>query len=229
MIVLRRVEERQSQRAPRRLTLRAAKGDAVALGLFDLWLAPAERIELDAQLRCELLTYVVTGSLVHARGTHTHALIDQGELHCVAIASELNTAHVQLNPSFAEGSHVIQLLIYDPRRTLEFGQGQKRLSIAQRRGQLCAVAGPDASTGLLQMQSETTLYSAVLEPGQHLVHGFAAAHSGILHVLSGELSVEGYVLGPGDSVHVQAQRSLAFTAREHAEVLLGDVSGFTSF
>jgi redox-sensitive bicupin YhaK (pirin superfamily) len=79
------------------------------------------------------------------------------------------------------------------------------------------------------VQSEITLYSSVLEPGQHIVHRFAAAHSGILHVVSGELNVEGYVLGPGDTMHAQAERSLAFTAREHAEVLLGDVHGLTSF
>lgn len=229
MIAVRRVEERQSQRASRRLTLRAALGGEVTLGLFDLWLLPGQRIELELELGCELLTYVVAGTLAHALGAHTRAVLGPSELQCAALGLALNTAHTQTNPSLSEASHVVQLLVHDPRRTLEPRQEQRRLSFAQRRGLLCVVAAPDATVGVLPVQSEITLYSAVLEPGQHMVHGFAAAHSGILHVVSGELSVAGYVLGPGDTVHARTERSLAFTAREHAEVLLGDVHGLTSF
>lgn len=229
MIAVRKVEERQRQRASRHLTLRAAIGDEVSLGLFDLWLPPGHRIELDAQLGCELLTYVVTGTLAHALGAHTRAVLGPGELQCAALGVRSNAAHTQTNPSLTEPSHVVQLLVHDPRRALELRQEQRRFSFAQRRGLLCAVAGPVASASVLAMQSDMTLYSTVLEPGQHVVHGFAAAHSGILHVVSGELSVAGYVLGPGDTAHVQSERSLGFTAREHAEVLLGDVNGQTSF
>jgi redox-sensitive bicupin YhaK (pirin superfamily) len=229
MIVVRKVEERQRQRASRRLKLRAAVGEEVTLGLFDLWLPPGQRIELDVELGCELLTYVVTGTLAHARGTHTRAVLGPSELQCAALGLEDNIAHTQTNPSLSEASHVVQLLVHDPRRTLELRQEQRRLSFAQRRGVLCVVAGRDASPGVLPIQNEITVYSSVLDPGQHMVHAFAAAHSGIMHVVSGELSVAGYVLGPGDTVHALAERSLAFTAREHAEVLLGDVHGLTSF
>jgi hypothetical protein len=124
---------------------------------------------------------------------------------------------------------VVQLLVHDPKRTLELRQEQRRFSFAQRRGLLYAVTAAQASAGVLAVQSDMTVYSSVLEPGQHMVHGFAAAHSGILHVVSGELRLDGYVLGPGDTAHVRAERSLAFTAREHAEVLLCDVHGLTSF
>lgn len=226
MIVVRKVEERQRQRASRRLTLRAASGEEVALGLFDLWLPPGQRIELDLQLGCELLTYVVSGTLVHALGTHTRAVLGPSELQCAALGLNPNIAHTQINPSLSEASHVIQLLMHDPKRTLLLRQEQRRLTFAQRHGLLCVVAGPAA---VLPVQTEITVYSSVLEPGQHMVHGFAAAHSGILHVVSGELNVAGYVLGPGDTVHACEERSLAFTAREHAEVLLGDVHGLTSF
>jgi quercetin 2,3-dioxygenase len=229
MIAVRKAEERQRQRASRRLTLRAAISKEVTLGLFDLWLPPGQRIELELELSCELLTYVVTGTLAHALGAHTRAVLGPNELQCLALGLETNIAHTQTNPSPSEASHVVQLLVHDPRRTLELRQAQRRLSFAQRRGLLCAVAGPDPAAGVLPLQSEITLYSSVLDPGQHIVHGFASAHSGILHVVSGELSVAGHVLGPGDTVHARAERSLAFTAREHAEVLLGDVHGLTSF
>jgi len=229
MIAVRKVEERQRQRASRRLTLRAAAEGEVTLGLFDLWLPPEHRIELDLQLGCELLTYVVTGTLAHALGTHTRALLGPSELQCATLGLDANAAHTQINPSLSEPSHVMQLLVHDPRRTLEPRQEQRRLSFARRRGVLCLVAGRTAGLGVLPVQSEITLYSAVLEPGQHMVHAFAAAHSGVLHVLSGELSVTGYVLGPGDTLHAHGERSLAFTARDHAEVLLGDVHGLTSF
>jgi hypothetical protein len=229
MIAVRKAGAGQRQSSSRRLSLRASSDQVVALGLFDLWLPPGDRIELHGQLGCELLTYVVTGTLAHALGSYTRALIGPGELQCAAICLDANATHTQTNPSLSDASHVVQLLVHDPRHTLERHQEQRRLSFAQRRGLLCVVAAPIAALGVLAVQSEITLYSSVLEPGQHLVHGFAAAHSGILHVVSGELSVAGYVLGPGDTVHAQGERSLSFTAREQAEVLLGDVNGQTSF
>jgi hypothetical protein len=131
--------------------------------------------------------------------------------------------HVQSNPSRSEASHVVQFRMHDPRLVLAGPALLHWFSFAQRRGLLCAVAAPAAGASLLAVQSEITLYSSVLEPGQHIVHGFAAARGGLLHVVSGELSVANYVLGPGDSVHARGERSLAFTARAHAEVLLGDV------
>jgi redox-sensitive bicupin YhaK (pirin superfamily) len=228
MIAVRKVEERPRQRAPRRLSQRATLEVGVALSLYDLWLTPGERLELDAQPTSELITYVVTGTLVHALGKHTSALLAPGEFQRVALGLPQAAEHTQTNPSRSETSHVVQLLVHDPRLALDTGHAQQRFWVGQRRGLLCKVAGPAAEQGLLSVQSQLTLYSSLLDTGQHLVHAFAAAHSGVLHVVSGELNVAGHVLGPGDSAHVRDERSLAFTAREPAEALLIDVRDLTS-
>lgn len=229
MIVVRKVEERLRQRAPRRLSPLGKLGEELSLRLYDLWLAPGEHIELDDKRELELITYVVTGTLAHAVGPHTSALLGPGELQRVALGLASAGQHTQINPSLTETTHVVQLLVHDPRRALDARQEQRRFSLAQRRGLLCAVAMPSAAPGLLHLHSEITLYSSVLDPGQHLVHGLAAAHSGMLHVVSGELSSSGYVLAAGDTVFAQGERALACTAREPAEVFLGDALGLTSF
>lgn len=229
MISVRKVEERPRQRASRRLSLRGEPGTGVAVGLYDLWLAPGEQLELDGKLGVELITYVVTGTLAHAVGERTCALLGPGEFQRVALGLADDAAHTQTNPSRTEKSHVVQLLVHDPRLALDHRNEQRRFWLAERRGLLCPVTAPNKDPRRLWVQSEITLYSAVLEPGQHLVHAFAAAHSGVLHVLSGELSLAGLVLGPGDTAHAYDERALAFTARAPAEVLLGDIHQPTSF
>lgn len=229
MIAVRKVEERQRERASMRLSAADAADTQPTLRLHDLWLPPGERIELDGQRAFELITYVVTGTIAHASGSQTTALISAGEFQRTAVGMEHDVAHTQTNPSLSETSHVVQLILKEPSVVQPQRQELRRFSLAQRRGLLCAVAAREAATGLLSLSSEIALYSSVLDPGQHLVHGFAAAHSGLLHVVSGELNVAGYVLGTGDTALALGERSLAFTARDHAEVLLGDVRGIASF
>lgn len=227
MIVVRKMEERPRPR--RRLSLRGKLDAGVGLSLHDLWLTPGERIDLDPQQGLELITYVVTGTVAHAVGNRTSALLAPGEFQRVALGLPHDAAHTQNNPSRSETSHVVQLLVRDPQVVLSHGHAQRRFWVGQRRGLLCKVVAPSAEPTHLAIQSELTLYSALLEPGQHLVHAFAAAHSGVLHVVSGELSLAEHVLGPGDTAHVRDERSLAFTAREPAEVLLADSAHLTSF
>ena len=229
MISVRKVEERPRQRAPRRLSLSGGRGRGVSLRLCDLWLKPGKRVVFDEQQGVELITYVISGTIAHAVGKHTSALLAAGEFQRVALDVTDDGAHTQTNPSRAEASHVLQLLVHDPQLALEHGHQQRRFWLGQRRGLLCKVAARAAPAGLLSLQSELTLYSSLLEPGQHLVHAFAAAHSGVLHVVSGALNAAGHVLDAGDTLHVQDERSLAFTAREPAEVLLCDVRDLTSF
>jgi quercetin 2,3-dioxygenase len=229
MIVLSKVEERPRQSAPRRLSLRGPPGAGVSLALYDLRVPPGKRIELDDRLSLELITYVVTGTLAHVVGNHSSALLAPGEFQRVALGLDQDTAHAQINPSRSETSHVVQLLVHDARLALTHGHQQRRFWLGERRGLLRRVAAPDADLRELPLQSQLTLYSALLDPGQHVVHAFAAAHSGVLHVISGELDVADQVVGPGVTAHVQDERSLAFTAREPAEVLLGDIRDLTSY
>ena len=67
------------------------------------------------------------------------------------------------------------------------------------------------------------MFSAMLDPGQHVVHELSQGRSVWLHIVQGEVTLDDQILTAGDGAGVTAARALSFTARERTEVLMLDV------
>ena len=68
------------------------------------------------------------------------------------------------------------------------------------------------------------MYSALLDPGQHVVHELAPVRGAWLHVVQGEITLGDLVLTAGDGAGVTTERAVSLTARERSEILLFDVA-----
>src|ERR1043165_3532779 len=102
--------------------------------------------------------------------------------------------HSEANASRIEWAHVFQIRLRDSAPELQPGREQRRFSTAERRGMLCLVASSSARSGSLRLGQDTCIYSALLEPGQHVVHELAPAHAAWLHVVQGEVTLDTFVL-----------------------------------
>jgi hypothetical protein len=67
------------------------------------------------------------------------------------------------------------------------------------------------------------MYSAMLDPGQHVVHELSQGRSAWLHLVQGEVTLGDIVLRTGDGAGVTAERAVSLTAREETEILLLDL------
>ena len=65
--------------------------------------------------------------------------------------------------------------------------------------------------------------SALLDPGQHVVHELLPGRSAWLHLVQGEVTLGDVVLTTGDSAGVTAERAVSLTAQEETEILLLDL------
>ena len=101
---------------------------------------------------------------------------------------------------------------------------QKRFSVAQRRDGLCLIASATARAGSLRIRDDALLYSALLRPGQHLVHQLPPERRAWLHVVNGEVVLRGLVLTSGAAIGISAELAVSFTARTEAEVLLAEAA-----
>jgi len=70
----------------------------------------------------------------------------------------------------------------------------KRFSAAERRDGLCVVASPDGRKGSLRIHQDALVYSAMLDPGQHVVHELSPGRKAWLHVVQGEITLGDLVL-----------------------------------
>jgi quercetin 2,3-dioxygenase len=118
---------------------------------------------------------------------------------------------------------VFQMWLRATQAAVDSGHEQKRFSTAERRGELRVVASPDARRGSLRLDRNAVLYSAMIEPGRHVVHELSRGRSAWLHIVQGEATLGDLVLTTGDGVGLTAERAISFTARVQTEVLLVDL------
>ena len=168
----------------------------------------------------EIITYVCEGALAYEDSTGRSGVIQAGEFQCRT--SGRGIRHSEMNASRTDGARVFQVWLHPSEVGLEPAQQQKRFSSAERRDGLCVVASPDGRRGSLHIHQAVLMYSAILEPGQHVAHELSQGRSAWLHLVRGEMALDGVVLTTGDGAGVKSECVVSFTAREESEILLLD-------
>jgi redox-sensitive bicupin YhaK (pirin superfamily) len=234
MITLRRSGERHHDRRRKHevwLTFDAKdRNDPLADGYGALQMLDEDRLSPSAELSrrsdavgdAEIVTYVFSGALAYDDSTGRAGVIQAGEFRRAGAGR--GRRQRATNASRSEWAHVFQIWLRPAQTAVDPGHEQKRFSTAERRGELCLVASPDARRGSLRLNQDALLYSAVIEPGRHIVHALAQRRSAWLHVVQGEATLGDVVLTSGDGVGITAERAVSLTARAETEILLLDLA-----
>jgi hypothetical protein len=228
MIFLCRSEERHHSRREERDTWQTfhtqnPRGLSLAAGFGSLEVLEEARLPPGASMarhpphNAEVISYVREGSLAHEDSLGTNGMVHAGEFHHRTVGTR--TRHSETNASESEWTHVFRFWL---RGETEFepSQEQVRFSVAQRRGGLCLTASSDGRQGSLRIHQDAQLYSAVLEPGQHVVHELAPGRSAWLHLVQGKVTSGDVALSSGDGAGITDERAVSLTAREQTEILL---------
>jgi redox-sensitive bicupin YhaK (pirin superfamily) len=231
MIALRRARERHHDSRRRQEIWHTFypqdRADPLADGFGALESLAEDRLPPGAGLpRCpprdaEILTYVREGALAYEDSMGRSGVIHAGEFQRMTAGRRIR--HSGTNASRADWAHVFQIRLRPSEPGLEPGQEQRRFCAAERRDGLCVVASADARRGSLRVHQDVLMYSAMLEPGQHVVHELAQGRSAWLHVVQGEAILGALVLSTGDGAGVTAERAVSLTALEETEILLLDL------
>ncbi len=184
-------------------------------------LAPGAGVPRTTGQDVEILTYVLEGALAYENSLGGSGIVQTGEFQRVTAGQRLR--HSQTNASRSDWAHFFQIWLRPSAVGLEPGCEQKRFTAAQRRGGLCAIASPDARRGSLRVHQDALVYSALLDPGQHVVRELPQGRSAWLHVVKGEVTLADFVLTAGDGAGVMAERAVSLTASEESEILLVDL------
>jgi redox-sensitive bicupin YhaK (pirin superfamily) len=169
----------------------------------------------------EILTYVRKGALAYEDGPGFSGVIQAGEFQGTTAGRGIRRR--EKNASRSNWVQVFQMLLAPSEPGLEPGHEQKRFSAAQRRGGLCVVASADARRGSLRIHQDAVMCSALLDPGQHVVHELSPGRSAWLHLVEGQATLGDIVLTTGDGVGVTAERTVSLTAQSATEILLLDL------
>lgn len=203
------------------------RADALADGFATLQmlnedhLAPGFRVARHPYRDAEILTYVRAGAVAYEDSLGRTGVIRAGEFQRMSASRDVR--HGEANASRTERAHVFHLWLRPRLGELDpLAHEQNRFSAAERRGVLCVVASEDARGGSLRIRQDAVVFSAILEPGQHVVHALADGHRAWLHIVEGEAALGGAAMQTGDGAGVVDERALSITARERTEILLVD-------
>jgi quercetin 2,3-dioxygenase len=230
MITLRRAKDRRHERRRKQeswLTFDPRDGPDpldLAFGCLEIlgehWLPPGASVAHPRQ-DAEIVTYVREGALAYANSMGRSGVIHTGEFQHMTARREIR--HRETNVSRSDWAHVFQIWLRPSEAGLAPGQEQKRFSAAERRGVLRVVASSDGRRASLRIRQDAVLCSAILDPGQHVVHELAPGRSAWLHVVKGEVTLGEVVVGTGDGAGLSGERAVSLTARIDTELLLIDL------
>lgn len=185
------------------------------------WLPPGGAVPLRHRRDAEILTYVCDGELAWEDSTGCAGVVRTGEFQ--RMTGGHGVRHVLRNASEADWARVFRIWLRPVEGRGEPGYEQRRFTAAERRGRLLLIASPDARSGSLRIQQGARVYAALLDPGQHLLHELSPGRSAWIHVMQGEVTLDGVVLAAGDGAGVTDALAASLMGRSAASILLLDV------
>lgn len=169
----------------------------------------------------EIISYVLEGALGHRDSTGTDGVLRPGEVQRMSAGT--GVMHSEMNASYDETVHFLQIWILPERGGITPGYEQKKFEDDEKRGKLRVVASPDARDGSVKIHQDVTLYTTLLDDGQSVTHDFAPGRYGWVQIARGEAELNGQKLAAGDGAAI-ADESRITLRGQGAEVLLFDLN-----
>jgi redox-sensitive bicupin YhaK (pirin superfamily) len=186
--------------------------------------APASGFPSHPHRDMEILTYVLDGELEHKDSMGTGAVVKSGEWQRMTAGTGI--VHSEFNPSKTNPVHLLQIWIMPDKKGYTPEYDQK--AMAPGNGDWRTVASPDGRDGSLKIHQDAVLATAKLDAGKSLEYRPANGRNIWLHVVSGDVTVNGKDLVEGDAVALEANEKgeprLTVTGRKGGEVLLFDLA-----
>ena len=93
-----------------------------------------------------------------------------------------------------------------------------------KRGRLRLVAAPDGGDGALPIGADARIFAGLIDGDEAAAFDVPAGRRAYVHVVRGDVVVNGYALSAGDGARIGAVDAVAFARGQAAEVLLFDVA-----
>jgi hypothetical protein len=169
----------------------------------------------------EIISYVLEGALAHKDSMGNGSVIRPGDVQRMSAGTGVR--HSEFNASDKEGVHFLQIWIEPNRLGVQPGYEEKRFEPETKRGRLRLVASPDGADGSVTVHQDARLYATLLDGTDRVGHAFAPGRRGYVHVVRGELDVNGERLGSGDALALAGEKDVRLENARGAEVLLFDL------
>jgi quercetin 2,3-dioxygenase len=184
--------------------------------------APGGGFPMHPHQDMEILTWILSGSVVHEDSTGARGEIRPGDVQRMSAGTGI--FHSEANGSKTEPVHLLQIWLQPEREGLVPGYEDKHFPETERRNQLRLIASPEAADGAVKIHQDARVYATLLDEAAEVKHGLAPDRHAWVQVATGAIIVNGVALKQGDGAAVSGETALTLTATAPSEVLLFDLA-----
>ena len=119
---------------------------------------------------------------------------------------------------------MLQIWILPSAHGLAPGYEQRQFDAAEKRGRLCLIASPDGRDGSVTVHADASIRAGLFDADERTELLLDPRRKTYVHLVRGQLSVNGQVLVGGDGAKLVDEGRLTLTDAQDAEVLVFDLA-----
>jgi redox-sensitive bicupin YhaK (pirin superfamily) len=170
----------------------------------------------------EIISYVLSGELAHRDTLGNVKAIPPGDVQ--RMSAGRGVMHSEFNHARDQTTHFLQIWIEPNVTGIDPGYEQKRFAEHEKRGRLRLVASPDGDQGSVRIHADARLHAGLFNGSETATLTLDPARPVYVHLVRGELTVNGTRLAAGDAAKLQGERQLTVSEGRDAEVLVFDLA-----
>ena len=170
----------------------------------------------------EIISYVLSGELAHKDSMGNIKGIPPGDVQRMSAGTGVQ--HSEFNHAEGQTTHFLQIWLLPNVTGIAPSYEQKSFTDAEKRGKLRLVASNDGADGSVTIHADARLFAGLLDAGETATLALNTARKTYVHLVRGELEVNGQSLATGDAALLEDQDSLVLRHGRNAEVLVFDLA-----
>ena len=157
----------------------------------------------------------------HKDSMGSGSVIRPGDIQIMSAGTGVR--HSEFNASQTDLVNFLQIWIVPKFTGVKPNYQEKFFDEAGKRGKLRLVVSPDGRDGSLTIVQDASMYAALLDGAEQIVHTVAAGRHAYVHVARGQLQLNGQSMQAGDGAKIAGATDLKITDGQDAEFLLFDL------
>ena len=185
------------------------------------WIAANKGFGTHGHRNMEIVTYVISGELAHKDSMGNIESIPPGDVQRMSAGTGVQ--HSEFNHAPNATTHLLQIWIEPNVQEITPSYEQKTFTAASKQGKLRLVASPTGADGSVTIHADAAIYAGLLGAGDTASLALAPNHKSYVHLVRGQLSVNGQRLDAGDAAKLVGESTVLLTDAVDAEVLVFDL------
>jgi quercetin 2,3-dioxygenase len=183
--------------------------------------APGQGFGTHGHRDMEIISYVLSGALEHKDSMGNGSVLRPGYVQRMSAGK--GVMHSEFNHSPDDLVHFLQIWIEPNVTGIAPGYEETKFDDASKRGKLRLIASRDGRDGSVTIHQDAYVYASVFDGAEKVSHALAPGRKAYVHVIRGDLNVNGRALTTGDAAKLSGETSVEFSGGKDAEVLLFDL------